>query len=76
MIRSKRRSRYSGAVRSGINMEDKELELTNTEGQEPSTEGPDALHSVTALSGMYKDWFLEYASYVILERAVPTLMTG
>ena len=32
-----------------------------------------ALHSVTALSGMYQDWFLDYASYVILERAVPHL---
>ncbi len=29
-----------------------------------------------ALSGMYKDWFLDYASYVILERAVPALMDG
>lgn len=28
------------------------------------------------LSGMYKDWFLDYASYVILERAVPALMDG
>ncbi len=38
--------------------------------------GPVALHSVTALSGMYKDWFLDYASYVILERAVPHLYDG
>ena len=30
----------------------------------------------TRLSGMYKDWFLEYASYVILERAVPHLDDG
>lgn len=28
------------------------------------------------LSGMYKDWFLDYASYVILERAVPHVMDG
>ncbi|MDR0419557.1 MAG: DNA gyrase/topoisomerase IV subunit A, partial [Prevotellaceae bacterium] len=28
------------------------------------------------LSGMYKDWFLDYASYVILERAVPHLNDG
>lgn len=28
------------------------------------------------LSGMYKDWFLDYASYVILERAVPHLHDG
>ena len=25
------------------------------------------------ISGMYKDWFIDYASYVILERAVPQL---
>lgn len=28
------------------------------------------------LSGMYKDWFLDYASYVILERAVPYINDG
>ena len=28
------------------------------------------------LTGMYKDWFLDYASYVILERAVPYLEDG
>jgi len=28
------------------------------------------------LSGMYKDWFLDYASYVILERAVPHVYDG
>lgn len=28
------------------------------------------------LSGMYRDWFLDYASYVILERAVPDLYDG
>ncbi len=28
------------------------------------------------LSGMYRDWFLDYASYVILERAVPHLHDG
>ncbi|MDX9728353.1 MAG: DNA gyrase/topoisomerase IV subunit A [Bacteroidales bacterium] len=37
---------------------------------------PDALHTVTALSGMYQDWFLDYASYVILERAVPHISDG
>lgn len=29
-----------------------------------------------ALKGMYSDWFLDYASYVILERAVPHLNDG
>ncbi len=31
---------------------------------------------VTKLSGMYQDWFLDYASYVILERAVPHVDDG
>ncbi len=30
----------------------------------------------TQLTGMYKNWFLDYASYVILERAVPHLDDG
>ena len=28
------------------------------------------------LTGMYQDWFLDYASYVILERAVPSIEDG
>ena len=32
--------------------------------------------NITYLSGMYKEWFLDYASYVILERAVPALEDG
>jgi topoisomerase-4 subunit A len=35
----------------------------------------DAVHSVP-LEGLYKDWFLDYASYVILERAVPRIEDG
>ncbi|MCR9153503.1 MAG: DNA gyrase/topoisomerase IV subunit A [Bacteroidetes bacterium] len=31
---------------------------------------------ITRVSGMYEDYFLDYASYVILERAVPTLGDG
>lgn len=31
---------------------------------------------ITKLGGMFKDWFLDYASYVILERAVPHLYDG
>src|SRR5512133_895700 len=31
---------------------------------------------VTELAGKYKDWFLDYASYVILERAVPHIDDG
>ena len=28
------------------------------------------------LTGMFKDWFLEYSSYVILERAIPHITDG
>jgi topoisomerase IV subunit A len=57
-------------------MEDKDLDINNKEDKESVSQGPAALHSVTALSGMYQDWFLDYASYVILERAVPHLHDG
>ncbi|MEN8789659.1 MAG: DNA gyrase/topoisomerase IV subunit A [Flavobacteriaceae bacterium] len=40
------------------------------EGQNGNTE------SLTRVTGMYKDWFLDYASYVILERAVPAIEDG
>jgi len=33
-------------------------------------------HEITYLSGMYREWFLDYASYVILERAVPYVNDG
>ncbi|MBS4071075.1 MAG: DNA gyrase/topoisomerase IV subunit A [Algoriphagus sp.] len=41
-----------------------------TEGKEES------LHDSIPVTGMYKDWFLDYASYVILERAVPAIEDG
>ena len=34
------------------------------------------ISSVKPLSGLYKDWFLDYASYVILERAIPNIYDG
>ena len=37
-------------------------------------ENPDAIKQ--HLTGMYQDWFLDYASYVILERAVPAIEDG
>src|SRR5690348_12385420 len=33
-------------------------------------------HSDSGISGQYKTWFLDYASYVILERAVPAIEDG
>ncbi|MFM7021327.1 MAG: DNA gyrase/topoisomerase IV subunit A, partial [Aquirufa sp.] len=35
-----------------------------------------ALQNQIAVAGMYENWFLEYASYVILERAVPAVEDG
>ena len=52
----------------------------NTDGNEalehssyklPETNSPAILHHLT---GMYQNWFLDYASYVILERAVPVFI--
>ena len=57
-------------------MDDQDLEINPPEERDETSQGPAALHSVTALSGMYQDWFLDYASYVILERAVPHLNDG
>ncbi|MDD2618752.1 MAG: hypothetical protein PHT87_08170, partial [Bacteroidales bacterium] len=40
---------------------------------------PDLLnpaHIKQQLTGMYRNWFLDYASYVILERAVPHIADG
>ena len=37
--------------------------------------GEDVIHSI-AIDGLYQTWFLDYASYVILERAVPRLEDG
>jgi topoisomerase IV subunit A len=36
----------------------------------------ETLHAVTPLSGLYENWFLDYASYVILDRAVPHIHDG
>ena len=45
----------------------------NKEGNIIDSGSNDTLKRVT---GMYKDWFLDYASYVILERAVPAIEDG
>ena len=45
----------------------------NEDGNFVNSEESVALKRVT---GMYKDWFLDYASYVILERAVPAIEDG
>ncbi len=42
----------------------------DSDGSSPETGKP------ARLQGMYRDWFLDYASYVILERAVPDILDG
>ena len=41
-----------------------------------TTENSNENESLIKVTGMYKDWFLDYASYVILERAVPAIADG
>ncbi|KAI9549271.1 D gyraseB C domain containing protein [Daphnia sinensis] len=48
-------------------------EIENTEGENIN---PEALHNAVSLSGLYENWFLDYASYVILDRAVPHIHDG
>ncbi len=47
-----------------------ELHVEFTDGAE------ETIHVVTPVSGLYENWFLDYASYVILERAVPAIEDG
>ena len=47
--------------------------------EDPNIEQPEDDNSgetITRVNGMFKDWFLDYASYVILERAVPAIEDG
>jgi topoisomerase-4 subunit A len=56
-----------------MSKKDKEKDILLTKETE-KTEGEE--YKVNYISGMYKNWFLDYASYVILERAVPHLSDG
>mgnify|MGYP007056198506 CR=1 FL=1 len=57
-----------------------EEETGEDEATAPSTGKYDKLLSSDShkykLSGMFKDWFLDYSSYVILQRAVPHIVDG
>lgn len=52
--------------------EEDEVTEVNVGGQEEHGH----IRSIQHLSGMYEKWFLDYASYVILERAVPYVNDG
>jgi topoisomerase-4 subunit A len=44
--------------------------------EENNYENEEVLHNVTPINGLYENWFLDYASYVILDRAVPHIHDG
>ncbi len=53
--------------------------MSDEENKEEKDLTPDQEGSndkIIPVSGLYEDWFLDYASYVILERAVPSLFDG
>jgi topoisomerase IV subunit A len=51
-------------------------EINPIESTEPQVTESEAMGKVRLVSGLYKDWFVEYASYVILERAIPAIEDG
>jgi len=53
-----------------------EDQLANGSIDANETEDRGEMQSAMHLSGMYENWFLDYASYVILERAVPDIHDG
>jgi topoisomerase-4 subunit A len=53
-----------------------EKEPRISEGKHFYENDEDGSDTITKVTGMYKDWFLDYASYVILERAVPAIEDG
>jgi len=53
-----------------------EEEITRHQDQDNKEEESKEQYRPRHLSGMYENWFLDYASYVILERAVPDILDG
>ncbi|TRX37583.1 DNA gyrase/topoisomerase IV subunit A [Flavobacterium restrictum] len=53
-----------------------EVEAKHFEGGHFYENDENSEDTITKVTGMYKDWFLDYASYVILERAVPAIEDG
>lgn len=61
-----------GKKKKNIPEDENELNDAAEHGLEPALEGD----NISTLSGMYQNYFLDYASYVILERAVPAIEDG
>ncbi len=51
-------------------------ELNNTGEDNAHSQNRESITNITSLSGLYENWFLDYASYVILDRAVPHIHDG
>lgn len=56
--------------------EDNIHEGEENEALQPEESDAADIGHIVSVSGMYKEWFLDYASYVILERAVPASLDG
>ena len=54
---------------------DEDINPSNNNYQ-PHNDDEDGDDKIHHLGGMYQNWFLDYASYVILERAVPNVVDG
>ena len=50
--------------------------MPEADAEFPGQTDSSKFETITKVTGMYKEWFLEYASYVILERAVPSIRDG
>ncbi len=57
-----------------INLNDEEM--AQQDAQKNKKEEVQEVPKITSLQGMFRSWFLDYASYVILERAVPHINDG
>ncbi|MDZ7775112.1 MAG: DNA gyrase/topoisomerase IV subunit A [Bacteroidales bacterium] len=72
--------RLTTGVKGKYFMADKEDKKTNEHYESPDSGGDNNVngswHKTVSLGGMYENWFLDYASYVILERAVPAIYDG
>ena len=51
-------------------------ELDQNLNEDALPDNPENKHSVIPINGLYENWFLDYASYVILDRAVPHIHDG
>lgn len=68
---------YSGEEESDMDAGDSFADAPGPSGEHHFyDDDEDENDTITKVTGMYKDWFLDYASYVILERAVPAIEDG